>query len=206
MTGWAAVRRLAPLLIAAGLLVPAGVADAQSKRPCKLRGAKTYKKNKQARLVTRKETRNTLEGRALYGCHARTKKRIFLAIRGQYDPDAWLIKLRGRYAAVNYTAMDRSDDRYGFLRLWDLRRARRVISVRNVEASDIEIGPKGQLVFIGNALANQGEADPPLSVRVFARGSRRKTLATGNISLRSLKIRGRTIFWTQDGTVRSAPL
>ena len=190
------------LLFAVGLVGTVSVADgARKKRTCKLKGSKTSKKNREVRLFRRRETVDTIEVVRHYGCHVRTKKRVVLADTGGYDGGGIRVKLRGRFVAVNYTAQDRADDRYGFLRVWDLRRPKRLISVKDVEASDIEIGRRGQLAYIGNALANIGEADPPLSVRVG-----RRTLATGNIAPTSLKIRGSTVYWTQDGAERSAPL
>ena len=188
-------------LLAVGLIGVVGTADARAKRTCKLKGAKTFKKNREVRLLRRAETHDTIDVKRHYGCHVRTRKRVVLADTGGYDGGGISVKLRGRFVAVNYRAQDRADNRFGFLRLWDLRRPKRLISIKDVEATDIEIGRKGELAWIGNPLANIGEADPPVSVRVG-----RRVLATGNIVPTSLKIRGSTVYWTQDGSERSAPL
>ena len=193
------------LLFAVGLAGTAGVADGRSTPTCKLRGSKTFLKNRSALVIRRIETRDGLRGMAYYGCHRRTKKRVFVGITGQYDPDDVFVKLRGRFVAVNYTSADRADTAYGVLRLWDLRRPKRLQRVRDVDATDIEIGRRGQLVWIGNRPTDLGEEEPPLSVRDVY-GKRRRTLATGNISPTSLRIRGSVIYWTQDGSERSAPL
>ena len=155
-------------------------------------------------MFTRTETRDTLEGKALYGCHLRTKKRVFLAITGQYDPDRAYAKLRGRYAAVNYTSTDRANETYGWLRLWDLKRPKRLRNISDVRAFDIEIGPKGALAWIGRPWTT-AQPEPPLSVRIVDRGGDR-TVATGAIEQRSLTIRGSTVRWRQDGAARSAEL
>lgn len=194
------------LLIAVALTGALGSADARSKRrTCHLKHSKTYKRNKEARLFTRNETHDTLDGTRLYGCHLKTKKRIVLADTGYYDPDAVLVKLRGRFVAVNYTASDREDQRYGYLRLWDLRRAKRLANVKDEDASDVEIGPKGQLVWIGKHMTNLGQPEPPPSVHVLDRNGDH-VLATGNIAEKSLTIRGTTVYWTQDGSQKSAQL
>ena len=142
--------------------------------------------------------------KALYGCHRRTKRPVRLATTGGYDPDAVSVKLQGRFVAVNYTSSDREDQRSGFLRLWDLKRPKRLFSVPDTAASDIEIGPKGQLVWIGTPLTGRAHRTAD-SVLVADRKGRR-TLATGNIAPKSLVIRGSTVRWTQDGAAKSAQL
>ncbi len=194
----------------AALLILVGVgslatADARSKRTCTLKNSKSFKKNKEALLFTRQETHQTIGEKRLYGCHRRTRKRVVLADTGGYDPDAILVKLRARFVAVNYTSTDRADMGYGILRLWDLRRPKRLQRVLDVDATDIEIGPKGQLVWIGRPPTDLGEEPQPLSVRDVY-GKRKRTLATGNISPRSLRISDTIIAWTQDGARRTAPL
>ena len=193
------------LTVAVGLVGMLATAEGKrAKRTCSLKKSKTLQKNRSARVYTRTEVRDTLEGKALYGCHLRTKKRVFLAITGQYDPDKARLKLRGRYVAVNYTSTDRANETFGWLRLWDLKRPKRLRNVSDVEATDIEIGPRGALAWIGRPWVNT-ETQPPLSVRIVDRGGDR-TVATGAIERKSLTIRGSTVHWRQDGVARSAEL
>ena len=201
------------LLIAVGLVGTLTPADARSKRTCALKNSKTYQKNKSARLFTRKELQDAhpLQSgtyyTALYGCHLRTKKRVFLASRDGYT-DGWLVKLQGRFVAVNHTATGPEvlgSPRSGFVRLWDLKRPKRLHNIKDVEATDVDIGPGGQLVFIGRPLAQLGGQEQPLSVRVVD-GKGNRTLATGNIAPKSLTVKGLTASWTQDGAPRSAQL
>ena len=193
-------------LIAVGLFDALGPADARTKRTCALKNSKTHQKNKEARVFTRKETsRDKLEVRSWYGCHLKTKKRIRIGETEGYDSPAILVRLQGRFVAVWQGSEDRGGMRYGGIIQWDLKAAKRLRTAKNTDAEDIEIGPQGQLVFIGRPLAQQGEAEQLLSVRVVdGRGDR--TLATGSISPKSLSIKGTTISWTQDGAPRSAPL
>ena len=190
------------LLIAVGLVGTLTAADARSKRTCALKKSKTYKKNKSVRLFARGETRDGLFVRALYGCHRRTKKRVFLATRGGYNPDNYWAKLRGRFVAVNYTETGTKDpteptQHSGFLRVWDLKRPKRLKTINNVEATDIELGPKGQLFWIGRPLVD-GDKPQPLSVYAGKRA-----LATGNIAPKSLVLGSKlTVRWTQDGVRR----
>jgi hypothetical protein len=192
------------LLIAACLLGTLTSADARSKPACALKKSKTYKQNKSVRLFARGETRDGLFVRALYGCHRRTNKRVFLATKGGYNPDDYWAKLRGRFVAVNYTETDTKDPEEpahhsGFLRVWDLKRPKRVTAIRDVEATDIELGPKGQLFWIGRPLVD-GDKTQPLSVYAGKRA-----LATGNIAPKSLVLGARsTVYWTQDGARRCA--
>jgi len=109
--------------------------------------------------------------------------------------------LRGRFVAVNYTeTASRSEPShsYGFLRLWDLKRSKRRTSIKDVEATDIEIGPQGQLFWIGRPLVDGDQPRPPLSVY-----SGNRVLATGNIEPKSLVLGAQlTVSWTQDGVRR----
>ena len=193
------------LIVAVGMAGMLATAEGKrAKRTCSLKNSKTVQKNRSARLFRRTEVRDTLEGKALYGCHLRTKKRVFLAITGQYDPDRARAKLRGRYVAVNYVSTDLANETFGWLRLWDLKRPKRRRNIPDVEATDIEIGPRGALAWIGRPWTN-AQPEPPLSVRIADRGGER-TVATGAIEARSLRIRGSTVHWRQDGAARSREL
>ena len=187
------------LLIAVGLVGSLSAADARTKRTCSLKNSKTYTKNKEARVFTRNETnRDGLEVKSWYGCHARTKKRIRIGETGGYDTPAILVRLRGRFVAVWQGSTGRGGERFGKIVQFDLKAAKRVRTVRDTDADDIEIGPGGQLVFIGRPLAQDGAPQQPLSVRVVD-GKGARTLATGNISPKSLRVQGKTITWIQDG-------
>ena len=201
------LRRLGLRLIAVVLLAALGLAgslaaaDARSKRTCKLKNSKTYRSNSQVRLFTRKETRETLLVTALYGCHRKTKKRVFLATRGGYNSDGFRVKLRGRFVAANFTETDSRSQpsrSSGFLREWDLGRPKRLENIKDVAATDIEMGPQGQLFWIGRPLVDGGQPEPPLSVRAG-----KDILATGNIEPKSLVLGAQlTVSWTQDGVRR----
>jgi hypothetical protein len=195
----------AALLVLVGLVGTLGVADARSKRTCALKKSKTYKKNKEARVFTRKETSDTLLVKGWYGCHGKTKKRIRIGETEGYDSPAILVRLQGRFVAVWQGSEDRGGTRSAGIVQWDLKAAKRLRTVRNADATDIEIGPRGQLVFIGRPLAQQEGNAQPLSVRVVDRTGDR-TLATGNIARKSLRIKGTTISWTQDGAPKTAQL
>jgi hypothetical protein len=197
---------VAVLLMAVGLVGSISAADARSKRTCSLKKSKTYKKNKEARVFARRETsRDGLLVKSWYGCHRKTKKRIRIGETEGYDTPAILVKLQGRFVAVWQGSEDRGGMRYADIVQWDLKAAKRLRTLKNTDAEDIEIGPAGQLVFIGRPLAQKDEQEQPLSVRVVD-GKGDRTLATGNIAPKSLVIKGTTISWTQDRAPRTAQL
>ena len=195
----------AALLVLVGVVGTVGVADARSKRTCALKKSKIYKKNKEARVFTRRETSDSLLVKGWYGCHVKTKKRIRIGETEGYDSPAILVRLQGRFVAVWQGSQDRGGERSAGIEQWDLRAAKRLRTVSNARATDIEIGPRGQLVFIGRPVAQHDEQEQPLSVRVVDRRGDR-TLATGNISRKSLVIKGTTVSWTQDGAEKTAQL
>ena len=194
------------LLIPVGLVGSTGTADARTKRTCSLKKSKIYKRNAEARVFTRRETsRDRLEVKSWYGCHGRTKRRIRIGETEGYDTPAILVRLQGRFVAVWQGSEGRGGERYGKIVQWDLRAAKRLRSVKETDATDIEIGPQGQLVYIGRPLAQEGAPEQPLNVIVVdGRGTR--TIATGNIGPKSLTVKGTAISWTQDGAPRSAQL
>jgi hypothetical protein len=196
---------LATALVAA--LAIAGPAEAKHSKPCARKGSHTVAATKLVRVY---ELPNSEGGDTLVGCLRSNDRRRVLAegyddgyvTSGVYDH----VRVAGRFVAWQFTATDiscKADCPPGYdptsvhLSARDLRRKARA-AVDGELASD-----GGRLVLTAGGAIAWSETD---SIEAFD-GKGRRTLDSGDIPPRSLKLRdGNLAEWTKAGAEQSARL
>jgi hypothetical protein len=205
------MRTLALLVAAAALLLlsPSGTAAAKSHRPtCFPPHSKTIAADAKVRVFqTRKVVQHT---HVLYGCLLRRKRPVTFLLP-DFPTGFGPIVLAAPFVAYG----DYSDCAAAFCNpnsvvLQDLRGGQGKpvqgqVSVATVY--DLVLKPNGSLAFIASTFDSNGAIIPGLSVVKVEHGATPVVLDSGaGVTSGSLALAGTTLYWTDGGAPRTAPI